>query len=598
MTTWLMLAAVMGLCGLLGWLWRRGRRRSGRVNAEVAALRQTASLFQVLTDNAGDMIVRARPDRTRAYVSPACRTLLRFSPEELRNTDFITFVHPDDRSRVEAEYEDFVRSGGRRVCSYRLRRSDGTFVWVEVTWVSQPAETGKGHDVIGVARDVSEWKEAQARIAFLSRHDPLTGLANRALLAERAEAALARQREPGCVALLCLGIDGVRAVRDTLGHRIGDMLLGELAGRFTGNCGAGATVARLSDLGFAVLLAELDQPEQAMAVARKIVAAVARLFVVDRQEIMLDIRVGIAVAPADASAFEELLRRAEAALERAREEGRSAVRFFEPGMDAGRLRRQQLELELRGALAERRFTVVYQPLVSLSSGHVTGFEALLRWQSEQGPVPPSDFIPIAEETGLIVPIGAWVLEQACWDAGRWPEKVTVAVNLSPVQLRAPGLVRTVFAALDRSGLAAERLELEITESVLLESDDGALAALTALHERGVRIALDDFGTGYSSLRYLRSFPFDKIKLDRSFVADLLREEGAVAIVRAVASLGRSLGISTLAEGVESRHQADCLRAEGYIEAQGYFFSRPAPFEQTAGLLERLGVQPALAAEVG
>ncbi len=596
---WALLAAplLLGVAGL-PWLWLRERWSGSpldmnRLREVEASLRERDAIYRLLAEHAGDMIVRAKADRTRDYVSPACRSLLGYDPEELLARDFADYVHPEDRRRVETTYQAFTRAAGRTVCSYRLRRRDGSYVWVESTWVTRPSETMPGeHEVIAVVRDVSERKEAEARISFLARHDALTGLANRALFREQAEQILAERRDGELAAVLCLDLDTFKTINDTLGHAAGDTLLAAIASRFSDCIREGDTFARLGGDEFAILMAGIETPEQAAALARKVIGVASVPITLEGREVAVGISVGIAIAPTDGSFYEELVRRADTALYRAKSDGRNTFRFFEEGMDARRLLRQQQELELRTALAEGRFQLVYQPLVSLRHGHVTGFEALLRWNSSNGPVPPGEFIPIAEETGMIVAIGAWVLDEACRHAAQWPAPVTIAVNLSPVQLRSPGLVATVRAALEDSGLAAVRLELEITESVLLEDNDGAIATLYALHELGVRIAMDDFGTGYSSLRYLRSFPFDKIKLDQSFVADLLREEGTVAIVRAVAGLGRSLGIVTLAEGVESRHQLDCLRAEGYAEAQGFFFSRPAEFEEATALLGRIGHRPA------
>jgi predicted signal transduction protein with EAL and GGDEF domain len=304
-------------------------------------------------------------------------------------------------------------------------------------------------------------------------------------------------------------------------------------------------------------------------------------------QLIIGTSIGIAMAPADGNEPDQLLRNADMALYRAKADGRGTYHFFQPEMDAQMQERRKLELDLRKALLAEQFELYYQPLVDVASGEVSGFEALIRWNHpERGLVPPDAFIPVAEEIGLIVPLGDWVLKQACREAATWPGKLTVAVNLSAVQFRNQMLALSVVSALGQSGLAASRLELEITESVLLQDDRSVLDALHQLRDLGVRICMDDFGTGYSSLSYLRSFPFDKIKIDRSFISELGKGNDAVAIVRAVLELGSSLGMTTTAEGVETEQQVDILRAEGCMQLQGYLFSRPIPAPQIAPLLQQ------------
>jgi len=316
-------------------------------------------------------------------------------------------------------------------------------------------------------------------------------------------------------------------------------------------------------------------------------AAVAEL--IDHgHQVIIGTSIGIAMAPGDGNEPDQLLRNADMALYRAKAEGRGAYHFFQSDMDAQMQERRRLELDLRKALLAEQFELYYQPLVEVASGEVSGFEALLRWNHpERGIVAPDAFIPVAEEIGLIVPLGDWVLKQACRDAVTWPANLTVAVNLSAVQFRNPTLALSVVAALGQSGLAASRLELEITETVLLQDDRAVLDALHQFRDLGVRICMDDFGTGYSSLSYLRSFPFDKIKIDRSFIRELGKKSDCVVIIRAVLSLGSSLGMITTAEGVETEEQLEILRAEGCMQVQGYLFSRPKPAAEIPGLLRQL-----------
>jgi predicted signal transduction protein with EAL and GGDEF domain len=348
------------------------------------------------------------------------------------------------------------------------------------------------------------------------------------------------------------------------------------------------TVARLGGDEFAIIQLAIGQPYQAELLTSRVIETFLDPFNVQGHQIAVGISIGVALAPGDGAAAETLLRNADIALYLAKTEGRGTVRFFEPEMDAHIQLRRSLELDLRDAIVRNEFELYYQPLVNVASGNVTGFEALLRWHHPvRGLVSPADFIPVAEETGLIVAIGEWVLRMACFEAENWPAEISIAVNLSPVQFKAADLVNTVRAALAASGLRPDRLELEITESVLLHDSVGTLAALHQLRAMGIAIALDDFGTGYSSLSYLRSFPFDKIKIDQSFVHNLVDNKESMLIIRAVTGLGHSLCMKTTAEGVETQEQLNKLREEGCTEVQGYLFSRPRPARELAVLIEKL-----------
>jgi predicted signal transduction protein with EAL and GGDEF domain len=361
-----------------------------------------------------------------------------------------------------------------------------------------------------------------------------------------------------------------------------------VADRLTNVVGEGGTVARLGGDEFAIVQPFGEQPSSASDLARRIVSAIAEPFDFDGQQVVIGASIGIAVAPIDGTDPDQLLRNADLALYRAKADGKGQYCFFEAGMDARAQERRNLELDLRKALALNEFSLAYQPLINLETSELTSFEALIRWHHpKRGIVPPVEFIPLAEELGLIGAIGAWVLKEACSAAMQWPKHVRVAVNLSPLQFSTGTLMLDVIAALGSSGLAANRLELEITESVLLKDTEKTLELLTQLRNLGARISMDDFGTGYSSLGYLQRFPFDKIKIDRSFVQELSSKPESKAIIRAVASLAASLGITTTAEGVESLEQLQRLKQEGCTEAQGYFFSRPkAAGELDAFIRER------------
>jgi diguanylate cyclase (GGDEF)-like protein len=387
---------------------------------------------------------------------------------------------------------------------------------------------------------------------------------------------------------LCLDLDHFKEINDSLGHPIGDALLKEVALRLGECVTEHDTVARLGGDEFAIVQFCGDcDPSAVSLLASHIVEKIAAPFDIGGHQLVVGVSIGISLAPEDGKNPDELLKKADLALYRAKADGRGTYRFFETGMDARAQARRLLELDLRAALQRGEFEVYYQPIRDVASDSVVAFEALVRWNhSLRGMIAPVNFIPLAEETGLIIPLGDWVLRQACLDAAGWSEQVTVAVNLWPVQFRNPSLVSSVRTALQGSGLPASRLELEITESVLLQNSEATLAVLHELRSSGVRISLDDFGTGYSSLSYLRSFPFDKIKIDRSFVSELATREDSMAIVRAVTGLGKSLGIVTTAEGVETDAQLDLLRQEGCTQAQGYLFSPPRPAAEVERMLAR------------
>ena len=435
--------------------------------------------------------------------------------------------------------------------------------------------------------DVTERQRVEEQALFLAHHDALTRLANRVLFHERVEQALAQVGRGAQAAVLCLDLDRFKAVNDTLGHPVGDLLLQAVADRMRACVREVDTVARLGGDEFAVVQVGLDDPDGAGLLARRLVDVISQPYDLDGHHVVIGTSVGVALAPHDGTRPDTLLKNADMALYRAKLEGRGTYRFFERDMDVKLQARRALELDLRAALVEGEFELFYQPLLNLASNAICGFEALIRWRHPtRGLVSPAEFIPAAEELGLIVPMGEWVLRQACMEAAAWPAGIKVAVNLSPIQFRSGQLVPTVIDALHRSGLPASRLELEITESVLLQDNKATLATLHDLRDLGVRIAMDDFGTGYSSLSYLRSFPFDKIKIDQSFVRDLDAKPDSIAIVRAVAGLGASLGMMTTAEGVETHAQLTQLRGESCTEIQGYLLSRPCPASEVTGLLRR------------
>ena len=437
--------------------------------------------------------------------------------------------------------------------------------------------------------EIADREESQARSQYLAYHDSLTGLGNRLLFKEQLEEALrdvSVASHP--LAVLFLDLDGFKAVNDTLGHSIGDLLLKSVATKLRDILPRTDRIARLGGDEFAILQISATQPGSSIALAEKIIEVVGQPNSIDGHDVTVGASVGIAVARPGDMNTENFLKSADLAMYSAKSDGRGTYRMFDPEMDAIVQARRLLERDMRTALAQDGFRLFYQPLVNLQTKKVTAFEALMRWQHpERGMVPPSDFIPVAEEMGLIVQLGEWALRQACAEATEWPDGVCVSVNLSPLQFSKGNLVSSVMSALASAGLPASRLELEITESVLLEKSERNITILNQLRDLGVRISMDDFGTGYSSIGYLRSFPFDKIKIDQSFVRDLLVDEGSLAIVRAIAGLGVSFGMITTAEGVETEEQMRCLNLEGCIEVQGYLYSRPVPADEIAGVLASL-----------
>ncbi len=447
---------------------------------------------------------------------------------------------------------------------------------------------------VSTQEDITDRRRDEARISHLARHDSLTDLPNRSHFREQMDLAEGRIRRGETMAVLCVDLDHFKGVNDTLGHSIGDALLQAVALRLKSCAREVDVVARLGGDEFAVLQGALPLPEDAAVLASRIVNAIAEPFDVQGHHILIGASIGIAVAPADGRDAGTLMKNADLALYRAKGEGRGNYHFFEPGMDAAIQERRAIEVGLRLALSHNELRLVYQPLLSLTENRVTGVEALLRWDHpERGTVSPQEFVPVAEETGLIVPIGEWALREACKAATEWPDNITVAVNLSPIQFMNRNLVHHVTQALTESGLPPARLEIEVTESLLLSDSDLTIKILHQIRKLGVRISMDDFGTGYSSLSHLRSFPFDKIKIDRSFVHALSSEGDSLAMVKAVIGLGRSLGMATSAEGVETERQLDMVRRQGCTEAQGFLFSPPLPAAAVSRLFASASPRAAL-----
>ncbi|WP_448046152.1 bifunctional diguanylate cyclase/phosphodiesterase [Bradyrhizobium liaoningense] len=445
-------------------------------------------------------------------------------------------------------------------------------------------EAGEPRYLIHVIEDVTEQRRADEKIAHLAHYDALTDLPNRTLFREQIERELAKVAGGEQFALLYIDVDEFKGINDSLGHHVGDELLKAIANRLRGCLKQGDLIARLGGDEFAVIQTGIGSPADVLSFLTRIYQAIRQPYRCLGHQLSTDASIGIALAPQDGADLDQLIKNADLAMYGAKANGRRTHRFFEPEMDASAKARLSMELDLRQALVNGGFEIHYQPLVDLRTNEVSGCEALLRWRHpERGMVSPAEFIPIAEDTGLINELGDWVLRMACNEAATWPAHVRVAVNVSPVQLKCDTLSLRIAGALAASGLNPRRLELEITEAVLIRDDEAALSILHQLRSIGVRIALDDFGTGYSSLSYLKRFPFDKIKIDRCFVADIAEESGSPVIVQAVVNIAAASSMTTVAEGVETEAQRDMLRALGCTQMQGYLFSPPKPASEVRKL---------------
>ncbi len=458
-----------------------------------------------------------------------------------------------------------------------LRVAKGEYVHVKVTTTDELGTLAASFN-----RMVDDIGERERQITHMALHDSLTGLANRVLLRQHLADTLARPVAGRQQALFCLDLDQFKNVNDTLGHPTGDALLCEIAQRLRDFAEDGF-VARLGGDEFALILDDYRRPLD--RIAHELIRVVAEPCIVNGHRIVPGTSLGIAIFGADGVDSVTLAKNADLALYRAKHDGHGSFRFFEAAMDAEARKRRQMELDLREAISGGQLSLMFQPLFNLAESRVSAFEALLRWNHpERGLVSPVDFIPLAEDTGLIVPIGEWVVREACRVARSWPDHVRIAVNVSPVQFRNPGLAAVILQALTESGLPPHRLELEITESLFIDNPATTLASLHSLRRLGVRVALDDFGTGYSSLSYLRAFPFDKIKIDRSFIIDLMSSDGATAIIKSITMLADALGMETTAEGVEDVGQLDILREQGCNQIQGFYFSKPVVEAEVQRLL--------------
>jgi diguanylate cyclase (GGDEF)-like protein/PAS domain S-box-containing protein len=556
-------------------------------------LRDSETLLR-LSLSAGDIGAYRRDLQTEELIcGPETRLLHGLRAEgPISMRDWLSTMLPEDARRIGEEIaENLARRRTEYSSHYRYRRTpDGSVRHMELRSHVAYDSQGRPLTATGVFIDASRRIEAEQKLAHAARHDALTNLPNRVLFRDRMDAALARARRGEKFALLCLDLDRFKEVNDTLGHPVGDSLLVEVAGRLRGQLRETDTLARLGGDEFAIIQTGLRAPNECVALARRLIDRVSAPYEVDGHRLVVGVSIGIAIAPDDGAHYEDLFKAADMALYRAKADGRGGWRWFEPEMNARMQMRRAVEVDLRQALEREEFELHYQPIVDTATRRIKSFEALIRWRHpERGLIAPDAFISLAEEIGLIAPLGAWVLREACAQAARWPEPISVAVNISPLQFAGRKLLETVEEALASSGLAAHRLEIEITEMTVLQNTQAALEVLHALKKLGARIAMDDFGAGYSSLGSLQSFPFDKVKIDSSFTRGLEQSRKSDAIVTAVTNLCRGLDMYATAEGVETESQFQALRRQGCQEAQGYLFGRPSAVGEIPALIAQLGV---------
>ena len=600
---WIVLICGILLTGAIAtYIWRTGKHAE-RLRNSNRELDRTLGMLQtqnVRFDTAINNMVQGFVMFDAAHRIIVCNSrfveMYGLSPEVVKPGCSVGDVlqHRAETGLLKADPEEFrtqllAQLAEGKVSEGILTTTDGRDIFV----INKPMPGGGWTTT---HEDVTERRKSEARISHMALHDELTDLPNRHLFGVEVEKHFARTDIGHKFAILCLDLDHFKNVNDTFGHPFGDKLLKQVGVRLRSFVRQSDAVARFGGDEFAILQGNMGARAETAALATRIVDAISAPFDLDGHQVVIGVSIGVAFAPADGTDGVQLLKAADLALYQAKAGGRSTYRFFEPGMDRLMQARTALEADLRKALVNGEFALHYQPVVNLQTGRINGFEALIRWNHpRRGMISPAEFIPIAEETALIVPIGDWVLRTACEEASKWPHEIRVAVNLSSVQFRVPNLYENVVDALECSNLAADRLEIEITESVILLNLPSTIETLNKLRGRGVKIAMDDFGTGHSSLSYLRHYPFDRIKLVGSFIRDLGDKMNSRAIVRAIAELANSLGMGTTAEGIETQEQLDYVKRVGCTEGQGYLFGKPQPAKDARALLASQPSRPRTAA---
>jgi diguanylate cyclase (GGDEF)-like protein/PAS domain S-box-containing protein len=568
-------------------------RMRDKTRAALAALQSSEEQFQLATEAADVGLWDWDPRSNATYMSPVFKRQIGYRDEEVPNRyeEWESRLHPEDHARTLTMVQDYL--AGRvpnYEVEYRLRHKDGSYRWFLSRGAVQRDEAGEAARMLGVQVDITERRRAEEQVGRLAHYDSLTGLPNRVLFADRLDQAMIESDRHGrLVGVAFLDLDRFKNINDTLGHDAGDQLLKAVAERLTGAVRKGDTVARLSGDEFTLILADMGHMDDVVRVAQKVLDAFTQPFHVAGRELHMTASLGITLYPFDVKDVSGLLRNADIAMYRAKEHGRNTYQFYAADMMTKAVENLALENDLRHAVARGELVLHYQPIIGCADGEILGMEALVRWQhGTRGLIPPLQFIPLAEDTGLIVPIGEWVLREACTQCRRWQREfkrpLRIAVNLSARQFGQPPIARTVRRVLEGTGLDPATLELEITESVLLHHDAEKLESLRALAEIGVTLSIDDFGTGYSSLSYLKRFPVDALKIDQSFTHDIPDDADDTALARAIIHMAHILGLKIVAEGVETQAQFEFFRSEHCDAAQGFYFSKPLPAEEFAALL--------------
>jgi diguanylate cyclase (GGDEF)-like protein/PAS domain S-box-containing protein len=568
------------------------RRALTEVN-ERRARRQGASMMKAIIESALDCILAIDHEGRILQFNPAAEAMFGRSREAVLGKSMAELIIPlRFRAAHQRGLAHYLATGVGTIVGKRLEltamRTDGTEFPIELAITAIKSQSTPMF--VGHIRDISERKKAEERLTYLAHYDALTGLPNRNLFQEHLSLASARAKRSGqMMALMFLDLDRFKEINDTLGHATGDLLLQAIARLLKGSLREIDSISRLGGDEFTIIVEDITDVDQLITIAEKVKAAFSEAVIIDGRELFVTASIGISMDAVGLDA-DALLQTAGIAMHRAKEEGRNTYEFYAPEMNAGRAGRLDMEILLRRAVARQEFVLHYQPIVAVKENKVVGVEALIRWNSpELGFVSPAQFIPLAEETGLIVPIGEWVLTTACIQAKAWQNQgrqLTMSVNLSPRQFRQKDLVEMIAAVLDKTGLDASLLELEITEGMIMHRPDQAVAVLERLHQLGVQLSVDDFGTGYSSLSYLKKFPVQKLKIDRSFVQDLTTDDDSASIVTAIIAMAKSLKLEVVAEGVETRDQLAFLTRLQCDKYQGYLFSKPVPADDCLRLLEK------------
>jgi diguanylate cyclase (GGDEF)-like protein/PAS domain S-box-containing protein len=558
-----------------------------KIEIDHNALKSSEERFRKLTALSPVGIFQVGPEGEITYVNQRWREINQITEEEPKLAKWFTNIHPEDSQPLNALWDKLITEHEDIASEIRLINNNGSISWVYIQATSLHSNNGKLIGFLGSLSDISELKKAQVQMENLAFYDPLTGLSNRRLFKNRLDTAVKSvQRSDTSIALLFLDLDQFKRVNDSLGHDVGDSLLKEIARRLDQNVRENDTVSRIGGDEFTILLTDINNTNDVRIVAEKILRSLSRPFMLNSQEIISTASIGITLTPEDSIDSNTLMKNADLAMYRAKELGRNNFQFFCEDMNTNILHNLEIEKELHIAIKRNQFVLMYQPKIALIDNSISGVETLVRWSHpEKGLIAPDAFIPIAEETGQIIKIGAWVLEHSCHEMGSlireglMPQDSKVAVNLSAKQFSDPGLLQTVLDILVQSKIDPLNLELEITESIIMDDVEAAIKIMESIKSRGIHLAIDDFGTGYSSLAYLKLFPIDVLKVDRSFVMDIPNDKTDMAITSAVIAMAHKLSMRVVAEGIETQEQLDFLRDNDCDDGQGYLLSRPLTLPQ-------------------